>query len=152
LGASLSYDSTVLFLCALFLDLCVLLLQLKFLCVFLLPLPLCSFEIIQNIHDQKSKLQAGPKIFGPIISKSTKRLGACGGQISPGSTRRLEGLTKYFGPITSQGHPFVGQGRNHWRNGLTQDWIDSSPDGSLGLSITHSVDLILPRSALRRRN
>jgi hypothetical protein len=76
----------------------------------------------------------------------------CGGQISPGSTRRLEGLAKDFGPITSQGHPFVGQGRNHWRNGLTQDWIDLSPYGSLGLSIIHSVDPILPRSALRRQN
>jgi hypothetical protein len=32
----------------------------------------------------KSKPQAGPRIFGPIISKSTQRLGACEGQISPG--------------------------------------------------------------------
>jgi hypothetical protein len=78
--------------------------------------------------------------------------GGYGGQISPGSTRRLEGLAEDFGPITSQGHPFVGQGRNQWRNGSTQDWIDSSPDGSLGLSITHSVDPILLGSALRRRN
>jgi hypothetical protein len=29
----------------------------------------------------------------------------------PGSTRRQEGLEKGFGPIVSQGHPFVGQGR-----------------------------------------
>jgi hypothetical protein len=36
----------------------------------------------------------------------------CGGQISPGSTRRLEDLTKGLGPIVSQGHPFVGLGRN----------------------------------------
>jgi hypothetical protein len=76
----------------------------------------------------------------------------CGGQISPGSTRRLEGLTKGFGPIISQGHPFVGQGRNCWRNGLTQDWIDSGPDGSLDLSIIRSIDPIPPCSALRRRN
>jgi hypothetical protein len=80
------------------------------------------------------------------------RLHTCGGQISLGSTRRLEGLAKGFGPITSQGHPFVGQGRSRRRNGLTQDWIDSSPDGSLGLSIIHSVDPILPHSALKRRN
>jgi hypothetical protein len=72
--------------------------------------------------------------------------------MSPGSTRRLEGLAEGFGPITSQGHPFVGQERNRWWNGLTQDWIGLSPDGSLGLSIIHSIDLILPRSALRRRN
>jgi hypothetical protein len=97
----------------------------------------------------KLKPQAGPRIFGPIISKSTQRLGACGGQISPGSTRRLEGLTKGFGPIISQGHPFVGQGRNCWWNGLTQDWIDSGVDGSLDLSIIRSIDLILPCSALR---
>jgi hypothetical protein len=58
-----------------------------------------------------------PRIFGPIISKSTQRLGACGGQISPRSTRRLEGLTNSFGPIVSQGHPFVGQGRIAGRMG-----------------------------------
>jgi hypothetical protein len=31
----------------------------------------------------------------------------------PGSTRRLEGLAKDSRPIIPQGHPFVGQGRNH---------------------------------------
>jgi hypothetical protein len=40
------------------------------------------------------KPQAGPRIFGPIISKSTQRSGACGGQISSGSTGRLKNLTK----------------------------------------------------------
>jgi hypothetical protein len=55
-------------------------------------------------------------------------------------------------PIISQGHPFMGQGRNFWRNGLTQDWIDSGPDGSLDPGIIHSIDLTLPRGALRRRN
>jgi hypothetical protein len=58
------------------------------------------------------KLQAGPRIFGPIISKSTERLGACGGQISPGSTGRLKDLAKGLGPNISQGHPFVGLGRD----------------------------------------
>jgi hypothetical protein len=106
----------------------------------------------QSIRNLKSKLQAGPRIFGPIVSKSTQRLGACGGQISPGSTRRLEGLAKDSGPIISQGHLFVGQGRNHWQNGSTQDWINSSPYDSLNLNVIHSIDLILPRSALRRRN
>jgi hypothetical protein len=43
----------------------------------------------------------------------------CGGQISPGSTRRQEGLAKGLGPIISQGHPFMGQGRNVQQNGLT---------------------------------
>jgi hypothetical protein len=36
--------------------------------------------------------QAGPGTFESIISKSTQRLGACGGQISPGSTRRRKPL------------------------------------------------------------
>jgi hypothetical protein len=103
----------------------------------------------QSIHYLKSKQQAGPRIFGPIISKSTQRLGLVGDRYPPGP---LEGLAKGFGPIISQGHPFVGQGRNRWRNGLTQDWIDSSLDGSLDLSIIHSIDLTLPRSTLRRRN
>jgi hypothetical protein len=83
--------------------------------------------------------------------KHRSRCGGCGGQISHGS-KRLEGLAKDSEPITSQGHPFVGQRRNHWQNGSTQDWIDSSPDGSLGLNIIHITDLILSRSALRRRN
>jgi hypothetical protein len=46
-----------------------------------------------------------------IISKSTQRLGACGGHISPGSTRKQEGLTRGLGLVTSQGHPFVGRAR-----------------------------------------
>jgi hypothetical protein len=46
----------------------------------------------------------------------------------------------------------MGQGRNRWRNGLTQDGIDSSPDGSMDLSIIHSSDLILLHSVLRRQS
>jgi hypothetical protein len=72
----------------------------------------------------------------------------CGGQISPGSIRRLDGLAKDSGPIISQGHPFVGQGRNHWQNGSPQDWINSSPDGSLDLNAIRSIDPILLRSTL----
>jgi hypothetical protein len=48
---------------------------------------------------QNQKLQAGPRIFGPIISKSTQRSGACGGQISLGSTGRLKTSRKALGPI-----------------------------------------------------
>jgi hypothetical protein len=70
----------------------------------------------------------------------------------PGSTGRLEGLAKGFGPIILQGHPFVGQGKDCWRNGLTQDWIDSGPDGSWDLRIIRIIDLVLPHSTLRRRN
>jgi hypothetical protein len=32
-----------------------------------------------SISYHKQKPQAGPRIFGPIISKSTQRSGACGG-------------------------------------------------------------------------
>jgi hypothetical protein len=32
----------------------------------------------------------------------------------PGSIRRLKDLTKDLGPNISQGHPFVGLGRNVW--------------------------------------
>jgi hypothetical protein len=42
----------------------------------------------------KQRPQTGPRIFGPIISKSTQRPGACGGHISPGSTGRIKDLTK----------------------------------------------------------
>jgi hypothetical protein len=58
------------------------------------------------------KLQAEPRIFGPVISKSTQRSGTCGGQISPGSTGRLKDLTKGLGPNSSRGHPFVSLGRD----------------------------------------
>jgi hypothetical protein len=48
----------------------------------------------ESISCHKQRPQAGPRIFGPIISKSTQRSGACGGQISPGSTGRIKDLTK----------------------------------------------------------
>jgi hypothetical protein len=86
-------------------------------------------------------------VAGPPVSRAR-----CGGQISPGSTRRQEGLAKGLGPIISQGHPFMGQGRNVWQNGSTQERIDSSPCGSLNSNVIHSSDSILPSSALRRRN
>jgi hypothetical protein len=48
----------------------------------------------ESISCHKQRPQAGPRIFGSIISKSTQRSGACGGQISPGSTGRIKDLTK----------------------------------------------------------
>jgi hypothetical protein len=54
----------------------------------------------ESISCHKRRPQAGPRIFGPSISKSTQRSGACGGQISPGSTRRIKDLTK--GPRAQQ--------------------------------------------------
>jgi hypothetical protein len=48
----------------------------------------------ESISYHKRRPQAGPRIFGPIISKSTQRSGACGRQISPGSTGRIKDNTK----------------------------------------------------------
>jgi hypothetical protein len=48
----------------------------------------------ESISYHKRRPQAGPRIFGPIISKSTQRSGACGRQISLGSTGRIKDLTK----------------------------------------------------------
>jgi hypothetical protein len=48
----------------------------------------------ESISCHKRRPQAGPRIFGPIISKSTQRSGACGGQISPRSSGRIKDLTK----------------------------------------------------------
>jgi hypothetical protein len=109
--------------------------------------PISKAFLIKN-----QELQAGPRIFGPIISKSTQRLGACGGQISLGSTGRLKGLTKGFGPNISQGHPFVGLERDKWGNGLTQDWINSSSDDPMNLSNNRSNDPTFPYTILMHRN
>jgi hypothetical protein len=76
----------------------------------------------------------------------------CGGQISPGSTRRLEDLAKGSGPDVSQGHPFVGLGSNAWRTGSTQDRINSSPDDPTDLSNIHNNNPTFPRCVLRCRN
>jgi hypothetical protein len=48
----------------------------------------------ESISCHKRRPRAGPRIFGPIISKSTQRSGACRRQISPGSTRRIKDITK----------------------------------------------------------
>jgi hypothetical protein len=51
-------------------------------------------DCLESISCHKQRPQAGPRIFGLIISKSARRSGACGGQISPGSTGRIKDLTK----------------------------------------------------------
>jgi hypothetical protein len=76
----------------------------------------------------------------------------CGGQISLGSTRRQEDLAEGPRPITSQGHPFVGQGRNFQQNESTRGRINSSPCSSLNSNAIRSIDPTFPRSALRRRS
>jgi hypothetical protein len=80
----------------------------------------------------KSKLQAGPRIFGLINSKSTQRLGACGGQISPGSTRRLERPHE-----RPRAYCFVrsflrGPGEDCWQNGPTQGKSKRGPRRLVG--------------------
>jgi hypothetical protein len=97
--------------------------------------------------NQASDSRVGPRIFGLIISKSTQRLEACGGQISPRSIRRQEGLARGFGPIISQGYPFMGQGRTAGGMGLCEEEVDSGPGGSLDLSAIHSADPTFPCAA-----
>jgi hypothetical protein len=94
----------------------------------------------------KTNLRARPRIFGLIISKSTQRLGACGGQISPGSTRRQEGLTRGFGPVISQGHPFVGQGRTTGGMDQCGKEADSGPNDPSDLSAIQSAHSTFPRA------
>jgi hypothetical protein len=50
-------------------------------------------RVIRAREDGRKSL-FGPWIFELITSKSTQRSGACGGQISPGSTKEVKGLTK----------------------------------------------------------
>jgi hypothetical protein len=71
-----------------------------------------------------NRLQAGPGIFGLITSKLTQRSGACGGQISPGSTGRVKDLTK--GPRAQYivRSFFRGPGE-----GQSAKQIDMRPDG-----------------------
>jgi hypothetical protein len=47
------------------------------------------------------------KTYKSIRMKHNSTHTHCGGQISPGSTRRLDGLTEDSGPFISRGHPFV---------------------------------------------
>jgi hypothetical protein len=74
------------------------------------------------------------KLPWQVLPLRQKRLllWSCGGQISPGSTRRQEGLAKGFGPIISQGHPFVGQGRTAGGMGRCEEEADSGPSLLVG--------------------
>jgi hypothetical protein len=63
--------------------------------------------------------QAGPRTFESIISKSTQRLGACGGHIFPGSTRRQKTLA--WGPPTSCS---TRSSRRGPEKGLQMTWAD----------------------------
>jgi hypothetical protein len=53
--------------------------------------------------------------------------GVCGGQISPGSSRRRKVLAWGLGPVTPQGHPFVGWAKATGGMGRSKKATDSSP-------------------------
>jgi hypothetical protein len=75
--------------------------------------------------------QAGPGTFESIISKSTQRLGACGGQISPGSTRRRKTLAWVHRPVAPQGRLVVGRAKTASEMGRPKKAIGSCPDRPL---------------------
>jgi hypothetical protein len=83
---------------------------------------------------------------------SSSSAGDYGGWISPGSTRRQEGLVKGPGPIISHGHLFVGQGRTASGMGRCEKEADSGLGGSWDLNAIHNIDLTFSRSTLGRRN
>jgi hypothetical protein len=91
-------------------------------------------------------LRARPRIFGLIISKSTQRLGACGGQISPGFTRMQEGLARGFRHVNSQGHPFMGQERTTSEVGRHEKEADSGPSTPSDVNDVLSVHPIFPHT------
>jgi hypothetical protein len=62
-------------------------------------------------------------------------VGACGRQISPGSTRRRKGLARGLGPVTPQGHPFVGRAKATSVMGRPEKATDSSP----GIPSNHAL-------------
>jgi hypothetical protein len=105
-----------------------------------------SLEKFKEFHNEVEN-QHGKK-----IKALRSDCGGCGGQISPGSTRRLEDLAKGSGPNVSQGHPFVGLGRDARQSGSIQDRINSSSDSPTDSSNIHSSSPTFPRYILRHRN
>jgi hypothetical protein len=77
--------------------------------------------------------QAGPGTFESIISKSTQRLRACGGQISRGSTRRRKTLAWGHGPVAPQARLIVDRTKIASENGPTQEGNGLVPGSSVGL-------------------
>jgi hypothetical protein len=65
-----------------------------------------------------TNLRVGPRIFGLIISKSTQRLGACGGQISLGPLEGKKASREALGLLSRYTIP-------SWaRGGLLAEWAD----------------------------
>jgi hypothetical protein len=65
-----------------------------------------------------ANLRAGPRIFGLIISKSTQRLGACGGHISPGPLEGKKASREALGLLSHKAIP------SRARGGLLAEWAD----------------------------
>jgi hypothetical protein len=67
----------------------------------------------------KSKSQAGPRIFGLIISKSTQRLGACGDGYPPGPLEGKKASRKALGLLSHKVVPLWARGE------LLEEWANT---------------------------
>jgi hypothetical protein len=63
----------------------------------------------------------------------------------PGPREGKKASRKVFGPIVSQGHPFVGHGRTTGGMGRRREGTDLGPGGLCDLNIIHSTDPTFPR-------
>jgi hypothetical protein len=70
-----------------------------------------------------------------------------GDKYPPRSTRRQEGLARGFGPVTSQGHPFVGQDRTTGGVGQPEKEAESGLGNSLDSRAIRSVHPTFPHVA-----
>jgi hypothetical protein len=100
---------------------------------------------------QNQKLQVGPRIFGPFISKSTQRLGLVGDRYPPGPLEGQKTLRKALGPVVCKVIPSWAWGGTSDEVDLTQDWINANPDDPINLS-NHSDDPTFSYSVLIHRN
>jgi hypothetical protein len=71
------------------------------------------------MDNQATDSRAVPRIFGLIISKSTQRLGACGGQISPGPLEGKKASQKALGLLFRKAIPSRARGE------LLVEWADA---------------------------
>jgi hypothetical protein len=67
--------------------------------------------------------------------KINSKIGGLWGQISPGSTRRRKVLVRGLGPVTPQGHPFMGRAKANGGMGQSEKKTDSS----LGIPSNHAL-------------
>jgi hypothetical protein len=88
--------------------------------------------VLRAFPYQNKKLQARPRIFGPIVSKSTQRLEAHGGRISPGALEGWKTLRKALCPMFRKVIP-------SWACGGTFDKADWHKIGSTQAQTTRWV-------------